>query len=26
LIFPTNGVYQSMWSVGLTGRWDFARN
>ena len=23
---PTNGIYQTMWSVGLTGRWDFARN
>jgi len=23
---PTAGIYQSMWSVGLTGRWDFARN
>jgi hypothetical protein len=22
---PTNGIYQAMWSVGLTGRWDFAR-
>jgi len=26
LTFPTNGIYQSMWSVGLTGRWDFVRN
>jgi hypothetical protein len=23
---PTNGIYQTMWSVGLTGRWDFARS
>jgi len=23
---PTQGIYQTMWSVGLTGRWDFARN
>jgi hypothetical protein len=22
---PTNGIYQAMWSVGLTGRWDFVR-
>lgn len=26
LTFPTNGIYQSMWSAGLTGRWDFVRN
>ena len=26
LAFPTNGIYRSMWSVGVTGRWDFARN
>jgi hypothetical protein len=25
LTFPMNGIYQSMWSVGLTGRWDFVR-
>lgn len=23
---PTAGIYQSMWSVGLTGRWDFAHH
>jgi hypothetical protein len=22
---PTQGIFQSMWSVGITGRWDFAR-
>jgi hypothetical protein len=26
LNFPMTGIYQSMWSVGLTGRWDFARS
>jgi hypothetical protein len=26
LEFPTNGIYQTMWSVGLTGRWDFAHS
>jgi opacity protein-like surface antigen len=26
LTFPTNGIYQTMWSAGLTGRWDFVRN
>jgi len=26
LNFPTSGIYQSMWSVGLTGRWDFVRH
>jgi hypothetical protein len=23
---PFNGVYQSTWQIGLTGRWDFARH
>lgn len=26
LDFPLTGIYQTMWSVGLTGRWDFARS
>ncbi len=26
LNFPLTGIYQTMWSVGLTGRWDFARS
>ncbi len=26
LDFPMAGIYQTMWSVGLTGRWDFARS
>jgi hypothetical protein len=26
LNYPLTGVYQTMWSVGLTGRWDFARS
>ena len=26
LTFPTNGIYQAMWSAGVTGRWDFVRN
>jgi hypothetical protein len=26
LDFPLTGFYQTMWSVGLTGRWDFARS
>ena len=26
LTFPTNGIYKTMWSAGLTGRWDFVRN
>jgi hypothetical protein len=26
LNFPMTGIYQSMWSVGLTGRWDFVRS
>lgn len=26
LAFPTNGIYRSMWSAGVTGRWDFVRN
>lgn len=26
LDFPLTGIYQSMWSVGITGRWDFARS
>ena len=25
LQWPTNGIFQAMWQVGLTGRWDFAR-
>jgi hypothetical protein len=24
--FPLSGIYQTNWSVGLTGRWDFARS
>jgi hypothetical protein len=23
---PTNGIYQSLWQLGVTGRWDFVRN
>lgn len=23
---PTSGIYESLWQVGLTGRWDFARH
>jgi hypothetical protein len=26
LSMPTSGIYQSMWSAGITGRWDFARS
>jgi len=26
LDFPLTGFYQTMWSVGLTGRWDFVRS
>jgi len=26
LNYPLTGIYQAMWSVGLTGRWDFAGN
>jgi hypothetical protein len=26
LNFPLTGIYQTMWSVGLTGRWDFVRS
>jgi hypothetical protein len=26
LQMPMTGIYQTMWSVGLTGRWDFARS
>ncbi len=26
LSMPASGIYQTMWSVGLTGRWDFARS
>jgi hypothetical protein len=26
LQMPMTGIYQMMWSVGLTGRWDFARS
>jgi hypothetical protein len=26
LQFPASGIYQAMWSAGLTGRWDFVRN
>jgi hypothetical protein len=22
---PTSGIYQSLWQLGITGRWDFAR-
>jgi hypothetical protein len=26
LDFPMGGIYQTMWSAGITGRWDFARS
>jgi hypothetical protein len=26
LNFPLTGIYQTMWSVGITGRWDFAKS
>ncbi len=23
---PLNGIYQALWQLGITGRWDFVRN
>ena len=23
---PTNGIYQALWQLGITGRWDFVRH